>query len=253
MIVSWIRIAFIALYTSLMSVAAFLSAFVFRSPAMYHKVGRWYGMGVLFISGIRLAVEGLERVDFSRNYIYVSNHASMFDIPAVLAAVPAGISLMYKKELHRVPVFGWSLMLSKVYIPVDRGSSSGAMRSIEDAARKIHNGLSVLLFAEGTRTSDGELQQFKRGAFSLAVKADVPVVPVTVNGSFHVMSRDSFRIRPGKITVVLETPIQIPSGEGKSAEIVLRDGTRSAIERHYVPQKPAASVPHPTVASKEPA
>lgn len=237
MILSWIRIAIIALYAGVLSIVAFISGAVLRSPRLYHGVGRLFGKGVLLIAGIRLKVEGLDRVQFNRNYIYVSNHASMFDIPAVLAAVPAGISLMYKQELHRVPVFGWSLALSKVYIPVERGTTSGAMRSIEEAARKIHGGLSVLLFAEGTRTADGDLQQFKRGAFSLAVKAGVPVVPVTVNGSFLVMPKDSFRIRPGDITVILEKPVYIPEGEVRSAEMFLRDNTRVAIERHYISQK----------------
>jgi 1-acyl-sn-glycerol-3-phosphate acyltransferase len=110
------------------------------------------------------------------------------------------------------------------------------MRSLEAAARKIATGASVLLYAEGTRTPDGRLQPFKRGAFNLAVKAGVPVVPLTVNGSFNILPKSSFAIRPGNVELVLETPIPI-KGKGKDEEKRLMDLVRAAMDRHYINQE----------------
>jgi 1-acyl-sn-glycerol-3-phosphate acyltransferase len=181
-------------------------------------------------------VEGLDRVDMSHSHIYVSNHASQFDIPAVIAGIPDQIRIVYKKELEKVPFFGWGLKYPKAYIGVDRGGGQEALQSLDAAAETIRNGASVLLFAEGTRSPDGRLQPFKRGAFNLAVKAGVPVVPLTINGSFSILSKNSLRLRPGTITLVLDEPIAPPARNGKETEMELRDRVHAAIESHYVNQ-----------------
>jgi 1-acyl-sn-glycerol-3-phosphate acyltransferase len=166
--------------------------------------------------------------------VYVSNHASMFDIPAVLAAIPDEVRIVYKRELHWVPVFGWGLWMG-AYIAVDRSSGAGARRSLDAAAEKIRTGASVLLYAEGTRTPDGRLQPFKRGAFHLAVKAGVPVVPLTINGSYPLLPKGSAVVQPGRVELVLEDPIPI-AGHDRTEEVRLMNAVRTAMERHYVDQ-----------------
>jgi 1-acyl-sn-glycerol-3-phosphate acyltransferase len=236
MIVSYLRIAGIVVYTGVLATLAILVGILFHGGRLYHAIGRAFGRGVLVISGVKLRVEGLERVSFTRSYIYAANHASLFDIPAAFAGIPDRVHFIYKRELERIPIFGWSLKFGKTYIAIDRGSATDAMRSIERAADKIRSGASVILFPEGTRSSSGKLQEFKRGAFSLAVKSGVPVVPLTINGSFRVMPRETFRIRPGTITLVFGSPIDVGKLDGKSAEIRLREEVRSQIAQHFVEQ-----------------
>ena len=201
---------------------------------LFHALARGWAHTVLFVCGVRVETAGLGNIDASKNYVYVSNHASMFDIPAIIAGIPDQIRIVYKKELEVIPLFGWGLKWGS-YIGIDRRKGVDAVRSLEEAAEKIRSGASVLLYAEGTRTLDGKLQPFKRGAFNLAVKAGVPVVPLTVNGSFHILRKRSIVIKPGRITLTLERPIAI-TGNGKDVEMKLMNDVHEAIARHYVDQ-----------------
>ena len=116
----------------------------------------------------------------------------------------------------------------------------GAISLKDGAVRKIRDGASVLLYAEGTRTRDGLLQPFKRGAFNIAVRAGIPVVPLIVNGTFPILPKGSMIVRPRPVEIVLETPIQV-GGEGKGEEMRLMEEVHQAIERNYRPQGPGAA------------
>ncbi|HLX11512.1 MAG TPA: lysophospholipid acyltransferase family protein, partial [Bacteroidota bacterium] len=204
--------------------------------AAFHLISRIHSFTVLKLCGVRVEVHGTEFLEPGKSYIYVSNHASLFDIPAVIAGLPDRVRMVYKKEIHKIPVFGWGMKLSKVYISVARGSGPDGKRSIDDAAEQIRNGSSVLLFAEGTRTHDGKLQAFKRGAFHLAMRAGVPVVPLTINGSYKVLPRNSWDVRPGVISLVLDKPIVPPNADGREEEIRFKDQVQEIISRHYIDQ-----------------
>ncbi len=203
-----------------------------REGRLFHALARFWARAVLFVCGVRVHVTGLENLDRSRNYVYVSNHASMFDIPAIIAGIPDQIRIVYKKELEVIPFFGWGLKWGN-YIGIDRGRGVKAMKSLEEAVLKIREGASVLLYAEGTRTMDGKLQPFKRGAFNLAVRAGVPVVPLTVNGSFRLLPKHSIQVRAGKVELVLERPIAVTGNDGKEAELQLMERVHRAIARNY--------------------
>jgi len=203
-----------------------------KKGRVFHALARFWARAVLFVCRVRVQVVGLELLDWSRNYVYVSNHASMFDIPAIIAAIPDQIRIIYKKELEVIPVFGWGLKWGS-YIGIDRGRGTKAMKSLEEAVQKIRNGASVLLYAEGTRTMDGRLQPFKRGAFNLAVRAGVPVVPLTVNGSYRLLPKHSMHIRAGTIELVLGRPVSIDGNDGKEGEMRLMELVHSAIALHY--------------------
>lgn len=202
---------------------------------MFHAIARWWARTVLRLCGVRVRVRGLENVDFSRNYVYVSNHASMFDIPVIVSSVPDQIRIIYKKELEVIPFFGWGLKFGS-YIGIDRGRGSKALRSLDSAVEKIRRGASVLMYAEGTRTLNGKLQQFKRGAFNLALRAGTPVVPLTVNGSFTILPKHSMNVRPGNVELVLGIPVPVPRGDGKEAELELMQDVHAAIARQYIDQ-----------------
>lgn len=200
----------------------------------FHALARAWAHSSLSLCAVKVHVKGLEKLDTNRNYVYVSNHASMFDIPAILASIPDQIRIVYKKELHWMPIFGWGLKYGS-YIGIDRSRSADAMKSLEEAVDKIRTGASVLLYAEGTRTLDGKLQPFKRGAFNLAVKAGVPVVPLTINGSFKLLPKRSMVIHPGEMELILESPIDI-KGSGKEEEMRLMESVHAAIQKHYIDQ-----------------
>jgi 1-acyl-sn-glycerol-3-phosphate acyltransferase len=227
----------VAVVISLLSAAAELLCIFFdrKKGRLFHAIARGWAHAVLFVCGVKVRVTGLEKIDPSQNYIYVSNHASMFDIPSILAGIPDQIRIVYKKELDVIPVFGWGLKYG-AYIGIDRGRGGNAMKSLEEAIAKIRRGASVLLYAEGTRTTDGRLQSFRRGAFNLAVKAGVPVVPLTVNGSFAILRKHSINVVPGTVHLVLGTPIPVPPGEGKEAELELMERVHAVISRNYIEQ-----------------
>lgn len=212
-----------------MSIAALCTAPFTIKGIAYHGIARLWSRGLLVISGIRLKVGGANFLDPARSYIYIANHASQFDIPATLAGIPDQIRIVYKKELEKIPVFGWSLKFNKTYISIDRGHGESALQSLEAAAEKIRSGTSVILFAEGTRSPDGKLQPFKRGPFNLAVRAGVPVVPVTINGSYAILPKHSSRIRPGTISLTISEPIYPTGSAGKNTELELRDKVHDEI------------------------
>jgi 1-acyl-sn-glycerol-3-phosphate acyltransferase len=203
-----------------------------RKGKIFHAFGRGWARTVLLICGIRVRVRGIDKIEPGVNYIYVSNHASLFDIPAVMAGVPDQIRIVYKQELEKIPIFGWVLKYGP-YVTIDRQKRFSAARSLELAADRIKRGASVLLFAEGTRSEDGRLQSFKRGAFSLAAKTDKPIVPLTINGSYDRRPKGKFLINPGTIELVLEKPIPTDEGEGKDYEVSLMNRVAEAIRMHF--------------------
>jgi 1-acyl-sn-glycerol-3-phosphate acyltransferase len=233
MLTALLKVIFCAVFSLVMATAELIISPFNRTGNLYHALARIHARGVLAVCGVNVIVEGLEKVDFSRNYIYVSSHASFFDIPAVLVGIPDQIRIVYKKELEWVPIWGWALKLGGVYISIDRKKGQDAVQSLEKAAEKMRKGASVLLFPEGTRSPDGTLQPFKRGAFNLAMKAGVPIVPLAINGSFKIMTRHSWKINSGTITLVLDSPIEIPQANGKETELQLRDTVHNIVQRNY--------------------
>ena len=209
----------------------------------FHWISRTYSKTVLGLFGVHVNVVGAENIRAGRPYVYVANHASLFDIPAAVSGIPDRVHIVYKKELERIPLFGWGLKYGGTYIAIDRGRGAEAAKSLEAAIQKIRDGASVLLFAEGTRTKDGKLQPFKRGAFNLAVRAGVPVVPVTINGSYRILPRHTFKVHPGAISMVIDRPIEIQtlaSGRngdmGKDMEMKLMEEVHTILEKHYLEQ-----------------
>ncbi len=231
-----LRLFLAALFTACVAVIAIMGNLLDRHRGrVFFWLARRWSRGVLAICGLRLGTRGRDLVDASSHYVYVSNHASLFDIPVLTAALPTDIRIVYKKELEKIPIFGWNLKWGP-YIAIDRGNRTEAVRSVDEAARRIRDGDSVLLYAEGTRTRDGRLQSFKRGAFNLAVRSGVQVVPVTINGTFRIMARGSLAIRPGPVEVVLNPPISVDPEGGREEELRVMEEVRRAITRTYQDQ-----------------
>ncbi len=223
------------LMTIILSVLFVVSKPFDRKNRIFPFIAYWWSKAVFVATGIKVRAAGLERLDTSRPYVYVSNHASVFDIIGVVVAIDRHIRFIAKKEVARIPVFGW--IAASGYIMVDRTSGPDGARSLERAAGRIAAGESVILFAEGTRTRDGNLLPFKRGAFSLAIQAGVPVVPLTILGSYDVMKKGELRIRKGEITIVVDSPIDVREYHDRQGAMALMNRVREVIERNYTAGK----------------
>jgi len=225
------RIIVVVLVAFLMSLVALASIVTEKEGRGYFWAGSTWSKIALRVCGIEVRVRGREHLQDGGAYIFVTNHASMLDIPAIMSVLPR-VRIMFKKELSYVPVWGWALRWGH-HIMVDRGKGTQAIKSLERAAESIKTGGSVILFAEGTRTRDGKLLPFKRGAFTLAAKSGVPIVPISINGSFKILPKSSLDIRPSPIELVIEAPIETKGISSREEEIEMMNRVRGIIEQNY--------------------
>jgi len=186
------------------------------------KIIRLWAKMILIISGIRLMISGVEKLDPGQPVIYTVNHESALDIPVVLAALPQTFHFMAKKELFRIPVVGWVLFLGG-HIRIDRQNPQKAIKTINRKAGKIvRKGHSILVSPEGTRSPDGSIGKFKKGGFRLAEKLNVPVVPVTLLGTRYCVAKKALKILPGVVEVVIDPPVKVSefSGLEKCVDVI---------------------------------
>jgi len=172
---------------------------------------RLWAPSLLWVAGVRLEVEGLQHVVGGRPTLYASNHQSTIDIPVLFAALPVDLRFVAKEQLRWVPLVGWYLQLGG-HVLVDRGNRARAIASLDRAAEQVRRRqISLIVFPEGTRSPDAYILPFKHGPFGLALKAQIPVVPITVEGSARVMAKRSWQIRPGTIRVRIGAPPEVSS------------------------------------------
>jgi 1-acyl-sn-glycerol-3-phosphate acyltransferase len=178
---------------------------------------------ILTVGGVVLNVKGLSQIDPKRQYVFMVNHQSNIDIPVLIQSLPARrLRWIAKKELLWVPFFGWAMWAAK-HITVNRADRFDALGSLKRAKERMKDGVSLVVFPEGTRGSEGDLLPFKRGGFLLAVKTGTPIVPVTINGSAATLPKGDWRIRGGEIEVVIGTPVSVED---------YRPGTLRALSAH---------------------
>ena len=195
---------------------------------LYHIACTLARFGVLLV-GVKIEVRGLEHLQPGHNYIFMSNHASNLDPPVLIPVIPGRCSVLVKKELFRVPVLGTGMRLSGL-VPVDRADREAAIESVQAAIGVLRKGLHMLVFPEGTRSSDGRLQPFKKGPFHLAMDSGVPVVPVTLLGTYESWPKTRFALRTGTATVVFHPPIDPREFADRDAVMsAARDSIASAL------------------------
>ena len=191
----------------------------------------WSPFLVYRVAGSTLTVEGGEHVDHSRPMVYVSNHQSTLDIPALFIAIPVNFRYVAKKELRLVPGLGWYLWLGG-HIFVDRKSRHRAMESLQAAGKKIRDGRNILVYVEGTRSADGRILPFKRGTFALAIEAGVPVCPVAIEGTRKIMPKNRWSVTPGHIRVKIGAPIDVKPYVERGRDALMRDVRDAVIRLH---------------------
>jgi 1-acyl-sn-glycerol-3-phosphate acyltransferase len=217
----------IVLATTVLGLTAICCSFFSRTGNSVHLVARFWGKTILWVSGIRVTAIGLDRISGLTSCIFMSNHQSNFDIPVLLSHLPKQFRWLAKAELFKIPIFGRS-MSGAGYISIDRSDRKSAFMSLARAAETIRNGTSVMIFPEGTRSKDGRLLPYKKGGFVLAVDAQVPIVPIVIEGTHEIMPKGRLLIRPRPVTVTLCEKIDTLEFSRKTKDKVM-DQVRQAM------------------------
>jgi 1-acyl-sn-glycerol-3-phosphate acyltransferase len=166
--------------------------------------GAWNGVR---LAGVRVETVGLDQLDPSRSYIFMSNHVSNVDPPILIPLIPRRTSVMVKKELFNYPILGRAMSMGSL-VPVDRGNRDAGIAAVRAAKEVVQQGLNMTIFVEGKRSFGGKLLPFKKGPFYLAMECGVPVVPVTIVGTHDVMPKTRFAIKPGTVKVIFHPPVE---------------------------------------------
>lgn len=189
-------------------------------PEFMYRASMSFCRFVVRVLGIRVRIDGCENIPHGA-CIFASNHASNLDGVILLPAISRRVALFAKKELFRLPVLGAGMRLAG-FVSVDRGGKQAAA-GVATAVKSLSDGLSVFIFPEGTRSPDGRLQPFKKGAFAMAMDAGVPVVPVSIAGTHRLLRRGAWIVRPGEVAVRFGAPVEASSFAGKDrAELLAR-------------------------------
>jgi 1-acyl-sn-glycerol-3-phosphate acyltransferase len=205
-----LQLFFIGVLTLLLGVPGILLALLLpgkvRKGKLFLLVSKTYSRIVLSALGVKVVCRGLEHVDVRKPYVFMSNHASHVDSPALASVLPHPLHWVFKKELSRIPVFGW-VLLACGQIMVDRADPEKAKAAMAEALSGLSGNSSVMIYPEGTRSRDGSLQPLKKGGFWMALRTGLPIVPVRVSGSRAIVPAGSLRIRAGTVRVDIRPPI----------------------------------------------
>jgi 1-acyl-sn-glycerol-3-phosphate acyltransferase len=194
------------LYTATFGIVALLWSLFERDGRVQHRIARAWATLILKTIGVHMHVEGLEHVAQQEAAVYAANHLSAVDIPVLYASLPGQFRIMAKKQLFRYPFLGWYLARSG-QIPIVLGDAYVSLRSLKRAVEVLREGMPVAVFPEGGRSETGELQEFLGGAFYAAIRAQVPIIPMAIVGSYEILPMNSFHVIPGDVGLVIGEPI----------------------------------------------
>lgn len=218
----------ITVYTIILGAGSIVSSLFDRHGYFAHRCARAWSWLILKTTGVRVTVQGLERLTPGTTYVFVSNHQSIYDTPILFASFPFQLRIIAKESLARFPVLGWHLKRGR-HLFVDRRHPDRAgilarWRSL------VTEGLSLMIFAEGTRSPDGHVARFRAGSFLLAIEAGLPIVPLAVIGTRRVMPKGRLQTEPADVTLVVHDPIPAPIIEAPT----VRDAKRWASQVHDI-------------------
>jgi 1-acyl-sn-glycerol-3-phosphate acyltransferase len=217
----------ISVYTIVLGTVSLASTLFDRKGNFAHRCARAWSRLILATSGVRVRVSGLERLDPKRSYVFAANHQSIYDIPIVFSALPYQLRIVAKESLGRIPFMGWHLHRAG-HLLVDRKNPGADI--VHKMARLVREGSSLIVFPEGTRSVDGTLGRFKKGSFLVALGAKLPVVPVTIEGSRHVMQKGRLMVRPGEVLLTVHDAV--PTESVRREEVrALAEQVRAAVAR----------------------
>jgi 1-acyl-sn-glycerol-3-phosphate acyltransferase len=201
-----VRDPLIYLYTVVLGTFSLLSSFFDHSGRIQHKLARLWSSLILRTTGSPFTVTGLDRLNLTQPAIYAANHSSALDIPVLYVGLPFQFRILAKLELFRLPILGSHLKRSG-QIPIDRTDARASLRSLSAASQTVKSGMNLVIFPEGGRSTDGHLQPFLGGTFYVAIKAQVPIVPMAIVGAFEALPMNTFTIHPSHFQLIIGDPI----------------------------------------------
>ncbi len=205
-----------------------------HSEVSYAILRAWARL-LLWTCGVSTEAAGTENIPAEGSFLLMSTHNGHFDVPVLMKEVPRQFRIVAKKVLFKIPIFGW-ILTTAGYVSVDRGDRAQAFASMDKAAEGVKSGMPLLIFPEGTRSPDGSLGPFKKGGFVLATRAGAPLVPVVVSGTYGVLPKTTWRIRPGHVKVTFCEPIDTSSYSYENKE-ELMDKVRETISKALESEK----------------
>jgi len=232
-----IWVAFVALVVTIPLASAVMVIAVFRSTSsLVDRIIRLWARLIVRSAGIDLRAEHAEVIEEHKRYILVANHYSYFDIPCVFAAIPQPIRFMAKVSLFKIPIFGWAIGRAG-FIPIDRKNRRTAVKSFDLAAERIRKGNTIVIFPEEGRSRERTMRPFQRGAFLLAIKSELPMIPMAIDGTYDVFRVGAKRITPGRVTIRVGTPIATEGTTLRDKERLANEA-RAQIEQMLFPPAP---------------
>ena len=246
----------ITVYTLVLGALSIASSLFDRGGFFGHWCARTWSRLILVTTGVQVDITGLDRLQPGQTYVFVSNHQSIYDIPILFHSLPFQLRIIAKASLGRFPILGWHLQRTG-HMLVDRRRPDRA-RIFSWASRLTANGLCLIVFPEGTRSADGRVGSFKAGSFLVALETALPVVPISVVGSRHVMLKGRLATYPGRVRVIVHAPIDTARLKGSDPR-ALADRVRVTIagdaesDLDVAPPDMAPAARGPRAVSGEPA
>ena len=223
-------IPIISVYTIVLGTASLLSSVFDRTGDFGHRCARTWAWLILRTTGVRAEVSGLEWLEDGQSYVIASNHQSIYDIPILFVSLPLQLRIVAKASLGRFPFLGWHLQQTGHLLVDRRNPGASIVTKMRRLVREAH---SLIVFPEGTRSVDGAVGRFKKGPFLVAIDAQLPIVPVSVSGSRHVMSKGRLMVCPGEVRLTIHAPIPtagVTRAEASHVAERARAVVRSAVE-----------------------
>jgi 1-acyl-sn-glycerol-3-phosphate acyltransferase len=221
----------IVVATLVLGIFAFVSFPFDRKGRTGHYYARLWGKIALLANRVKVKIEGMEHLNGKGPYIFMANHQGYYDVFALLGYLPYQFKWLVKKELFSIPFFGWT-MAAVGYISIDREGNRQTVEAMNEAAQRIRDGMSVVIFPEGSRSPDGSIQPFKKGGFTLAIKSKVPIVPISITGSRDIMPKDKLTAASGEIRMLVDHPIEIQHCSLKDRESLMKK-VRETISKNF--------------------
>jgi len=239
-----VRNPLIYLYTVLLGTLSLLSSLFDRSGRVQHAFARLWSWLILHTSSAPLTVQGLDRLALGQPAIYAANHSSALDIPVLYVGLPFQFRILAKLELFRLPFLGWHLHRSG-QIPIDRTDARHSLRSLSAAAQTVKEGMPLVVFPEGGRCTDGHIQPFLGGTFYVAIKAQAPIIPMAIVGTFDALPMNSFVIRPTSFHLIIGDPIPTTGLVSRDMEALSARVHQAMSDLFYAHSKPPKPAPQP--------
>ena len=241
----------ISIYTIVLGTASIVSSLFDKRGYFAHGCARAWSRLILWTTGVRVSVEGLDRLVPGTTYIFVANHQSHYDTPVIFSSLPYQLRIIAKESLARFPLLGWHLRRGgHLFVRREHPDRAGILKRWRAL---VSEGVSLIIYAEGTRSADGRVARFKAGSFLLAIQASLPVVPLAVIGTRRVMPKGRLQTEPGDVTLVVHEPIHLPAAqtptihEAKALADRVHDIVATTVERRSPVEDAAARAEQSTV------